>query len=95
VDYVRELPRLKTYANVHMVGYVHATYCQRQINDVFEDIQTYAAWPSNEASLGLGVEGIFIDETVNLYSAHAKEYLDGIDAKIKAVDGIGGDRIVR
>jgi hypothetical protein len=93
-DYVRELRRLSAYANVQMVGYVRATYCQRPIDDVFEDIETYAAWRNSNVCPGLGVDGIFIDETVNLYSPQAKQYLDSIDDRIVATDGIGGFRLV-
>jgi hypothetical protein len=60
-----------------------------------KDIETYAARSSDDSFQGLQVQGIFIDETVNLYSPKVKQYLDGIDEKIKTNDGIGGDRIVR
>jgi hypothetical protein len=85
---------LEAYANVRLIGYVHATYCKRPIGDAFEDIAKYAAWSSDESCPGLGVEGVFVDETVNLHSVEAKQYLDSIDEKVKAADSVGGDRIV-
>ncbi|KAF1919939.1 Spherulation-specific family 4 [Ampelomyces quisqualis] len=88
-DYVREIPRLNAYANVQVVGYVRATYCKRSIDEVCKDVQTYA----DRSSIGLEVQGIFVDETTNLYSSRAKRYLDQIDEIVKAIDGIGGERI--
>jgi hypothetical protein len=73
---------------------VHATYCKRPIGDVFEDIMAYADWPNDQSCPGLGVEGVFVDETVNLHSVEAKHYLDSIDEKVKAASSIGGERIV-
>jgi hypothetical protein len=94
IDYIREIPRLKAYANVRLVAYVHATYCKRPIGDVFNDIAKYATWSHDESCPGLGVEGVFVDETLNLHSVEAKQYLDSIDEKVKATDGVEGDRIV-
>jgi hypothetical protein len=93
-DYIREIPLLNAYANVKIVGYVHATYCERLIEDVFQDIKTYAKWPKNEHLIKLEVQGIFVDETVNLYSPQAKQYLRRIDDEVKTSEGIGGNRIV-
>jgi hypothetical protein len=69
-------------------------YCERLVEDVFQDIKTYADRPGKEALKGLEVQGIFVDETVNLYSPQAKQYLRRIDDEVKASEGIGGDRIV-
>ena len=34
------------------------------------------------------VEGIFVDETVNLYSEEAKKYLDAIDRRARTLIGV-------
>lgn len=94
-DYVREIPRLNTHPNVDILGYVRATYCTRPLADVFDDIDMYATWSLDDEHQGLGVQGIFVDETVNLYSTDAKQYLDEIDQKVKTTEGIGGDGTVR
>ena len=91
---MREIPCLAAYANVQIVGYVRATYCKRSIDDVCDDIQRYGS-RSRGSVAGLEVQGIFLDETTNLYSSRVKSYLDEIDEKVKAMVGIGGDRIVR
>ncbi|ORY16990.1 Spherulation-specific family 4 [Clohesyomyces aquaticus] len=93
-DYVREIPRLNAYANVRTIGYVRTGYCKRPIEDVYQDIATYAGWSKNEASPGLWVDGIFFDETTNVYSAKAKAYLDGITEYVKQSEGIRGDKTV-
>jgi hypothetical protein len=92
-DYVREIPRLNAYSNVQIVGYVRATYCKRSIDDVCEDVEAYAN-RSLDGVPGLEVQGIFVDETTNLYSSKVKRYLDEIDGKVKTTEGIGGERIV-
>jgi hypothetical protein len=94
-DYVREIPRLNSCANVQIVGYVRATYCKRAWDHVFEDIQAYANLPTDDNNSALEMQGIFVDETPNLYSPHTKEYLEDIDKSVKAVKGIGAPRLVR
>ncbi|KAG4438151.1 hypothetical protein IFR05_006362 [Cadophora sp. M221] len=42
----------------------------------------------------LGIEGIFLDETPNLYSSERAEYLQAVKQHIKATSGIFGDRLV-
>lgn len=75
-----------------MVGYVRAMYCTRPSSDVSADVSTYAGGASAH---GLVMQGIFLDETVNLYSPEVKRYLAGIDTAIKSTDGFGGNRTVR
>ena len=94
-DYVRELPRLNAHPSVTTIGYIRATYCQRPVEDVARDIEAYAMRSGSEEFPGLQVQGIFVDETVNLFSGEAKRYLDGIDRKVKENNGIDGNRIVR
>lgn len=94
-DYVRDIPRLNAFPNVCVVGYVATTYCKRNIEDVFKDIERYAAWSSDERFPGLGVSGIFFDETPNLYEEDVKSYLDAVSTKGREIDGIMGDRLVR
>jgi hypothetical protein len=91
-DYVRELPKLNAYPNVRTIGYVRSQYCERPVDDVYADIDAYA---ERSSTPGLGVNGIFIDETDNHYTEDVKQYLDDLDTHIKANDGFGGDRIVR
>ncbi|KAH7395272.1 Spherulation-specific family 4-domain-containing protein [Phaeosphaeria sp. MPI-PUGE-AT-0046c] len=91
-DYVREVPQLSRYSNVQIVGYVRATYCQRGIANVFDDIETYAKRAKSETG-GLQLQGIFVDETANVYSPVVKQYLDQIDQKVKMVGGVGGNRL--
>ncbi|KAF2855797.1 hypothetical protein T440DRAFT_475158 [Plenodomus tracheiphilus IPT5] len=92
-DYLREIRRLNGIQNVTLVGYVRATYCKRQIGDVFEDIETYASRSTTDGGSGLGMQGIFVDETVNLYSEASKKYLDDIDRKVHMTEGFGGDKL--
>jgi hypothetical protein len=90
---MREIPRLNSHQNVQTLGYVRAGFCTRDMAEVTADIDTYANRAKD--NVGLQMQGIFLDETVNLYSPDVKEFLDAIDVKIKSTDGIGGNRTVR
>ncbi|PVH94173.1 glycoside hydrolase family 135 protein [Periconia macrospinosa] len=89
-DYVREIPRLNEYENVRTVGYVATTYCKRDIDDIFRDIDRYTEWSRDERFPGLGVSGIFFDATPNLYDEEVKSYLDAVTAKGKGTEGFWG-----
>jgi hypothetical protein len=90
---MREIPKLNSYWNVQIVGYVRSTYCKRPINKVYNDIQTYDNRSYENETLQ--IQGIFIDETVNQYTLEAKQYLDSINEIGWANEGIGGERLVR
>jgi hypothetical protein len=90
-DYIREIPRLNTLPNVTTLGYVRATYCKRDLKDVLEDIETYAERGQQDGILKL--DGIFVDETVNLYTKEARGYLDAIDRKVEENIGVDGRRL--
>ena len=79
-DYVREIARLNALPNVKTLGYICATYCRRSLDAALDDIETYGARGRNDARQG--VDGIFVDETVNLYSDQAKKWLDAVDRKV-------------
>ncbi|KAF2027694.1 hypothetical protein EK21DRAFT_102390 [Setomelanomma holmii] len=90
-DYPDAISDLKSYSKVQTVGYVRATYCNRPIDDVLQDIDTYA---SREVNGEQDVfQGIFLDETVNVFSPDVKAYLDRVDDKIKGTNGISDNRI--
>ncbi|CAN9105369.1 unnamed protein product [Alternaria alternata] len=85
-DYVREIARLNALPNVTTLGYVRVAYCRRPVQDVLEDIETYRRRAREDDRLR--VEGIFVDETVNLYSEEAKKYLDAIDRRARTLIGV-------
>lgn len=93
-DYVREVPRLNNYKNVTTVGYVLVDYCRRPLSDVFKDIDTYAGWAANPEYPGLGLGGIFLDETPNHFSEHCAEFLETLRQHIKSAPGFSGDKLV-
>ncbi|KAF2129325.1 hypothetical protein P153DRAFT_396608 [Dothidotthia symphoricarpi CBS 119687] len=93
-DYVREIPRLNAQPNVTTVGYVKADYCRRAVEDISQDVDTYAIRATDRNYPGLEMNGIFVDETPNLYSNTTKAHLDAIDQKVKGCPGIQSDRIV-
>lgn len=92
VDYAREIPKLNAFTNVHTVGYVRSTYCNRPIDQVFQDIDTYAT--RKIGGKDKLFQGIFVDETVNIFSPEVKTYLDRVDSKIKGTQGLSGKRFV-
>ncbi|KAF2688139.1 hypothetical protein K458DRAFT_440834 [Lentithecium fluviatile CBS 122367] len=93
-DYVREIRKLNAYANVKTVGYIGTTYCQKPIEDVYAEISKYAEWSSDRRYPGLGVTGIFFDETPNLHTEAGQTYLESITQRVKETKGVLEDRMV-
>ncbi|KAJ6157375.1 hypothetical protein N7470_004967 [Penicillium chermesinum] len=84
-NYTREIPVLRSYENVRLLGYVHTSYAQRNISLVRRDIETYAAWPdvsSNKLA------------TPQRYSGSAFDYLQNLTDLAKSLDGFGPDPFV-
>ena len=94
VNYGREVPRLNSLANVCTVGYVRINYCDKPLSELYEEIDKYAGWAENYDQTGLGVHGIFLDETPNHYSPRFAEYLEQVRGRVKGTSGILGDRLV-
>jgi hypothetical protein len=92
VDYIREIARLGSYANVRIVGYVHSTYCNRPIEGVLQDIRTYADRSLEDEKFQ--VQGVFVDETPNLYTLKTKQYLDTLNSVAWKSAHMGGERLV-
>jgi hypothetical protein len=93
-DYVREVPKLNTQANVVTAGYIRIDYCRKPLTEVFEEIDIYAGWASASENPLLYVEGILVDETPNHYSPERAEYLEALRKHIKNTDGLRGERLV-
>lgn len=86
---MHEIPQLNAYPNVQTVGYVAAGYATRSLDEVFKDIDTYATWRDNSSVPGLGMSGIFLDETPNHYHNTSFEFLNAIDRKVRCTEGLG------
>lgn len=93
-SYSRELPLFNARDNVTTVGYVRMEYCKRSVEKVFEDVAIYSGWSKNHESDGIYVEGIFLDEAPNEYSAEVGKYLNAVSEKIKEAPGILGQKLV-
>ncbi|KAF7949834.1 uncharacterized protein EAE97_003343 [Botrytis byssoidea] len=91
-NYRREIQQLNSYPNVTVVGYVSTAYATRQYPDILEDVKTYAAWRLEDD--GLGVRGIFFDETPNQWSASNEAFLANINAAVKGSSGLGAEPLV-
>ena len=93
-SYAAEIPLLNAQINVRTVGYVRLDYCKRSLAEVEDDVAKYAGW-STDPALGLGMQGIFFDETPNLHSSRLAAYLNSVNRMVKESEGIGGSRLVR
>jgi hypothetical protein len=94
-DYVREVPRLNSFANVRTVGYLAIDYCNKPLAQARAEVDLYAGWRRDHAIDGLYVQGIFIDETHNHVLEARGHYLDDLGQFIKGMDGLAGERLVR
>lgn len=70
-EYIAAIKKLRTYSNVQILGYVYISYCSRPIAAVQSDISKYAGW----SSANIGLNGIFIDEAPESYTAPDFSYL--------------------
>lgn len=93
-NYLREIPQLTAYPNVDVVGYVHTTFAQRDLSAVTHDINTYSNWAQQGQHPGLGISGIFVDETPNQYDARAEKFLSHLTKFAKSCHGFAGDKLV-
>ncbi|KAF2201230.1 hypothetical protein GQ43DRAFT_463341 [Delitschia confertaspora ATCC 74209] len=73
--YQSEIPKLKTYRNIRTLGYVATNYTNKAIEEVLEEVQTYAEWGKHSNNTKLRVDGIFFDETPTDYSDKKYRYL--------------------
>ncbi len=92
-DYIREVPKLNAFPNVHTVGYIRIDYCKQPLEQSFHDIKLYADWKKHHDIPGLFVRGIYVDETPNHVSRERGQYLDALREYIKASEDLG-DRLV-
>jgi len=92
-NYTREIPRLNSYTNVRTIGYVATGYAKRELAAVLRDITTYSAWSKNATS-GLGVQGIFFDETPSQYEPSIAEFLETAHAAVRSAAGFGSQGMV-
>ncbi|KAJ5931030.1 hypothetical protein N7466_006523 [Penicillium verhagenii] len=93
-NYSREVPRLNGYPNVYTVGYIRIDYCNKPHSTTYAEIEQYASWSADYETTGLGVRGIFVDETPNHYTADRADYLRELTEFIKKTPGILADRFV-
>jgi len=95
-DYEREVPRLTSKPNVTTIGYVRVDYCKKPLHDACEEIDRFAGWVTKHGSdvPGLSVDGIYVDETPNHFSAGRKLYLEALHKHVKGKDGLLGQRLV-
>lgn len=93
-DYVREVPRLNSFPNVHTIGYVRVNYCNKPLAESCAEIERYAGWNRCHDIPGLYVKGIYVDETPNHQSDERTQYLDDLRNYIKDNDGLLGERMV-
>jgi len=75
-NYCREIPKLRSHSNVAVFGYVHVVWLQRDLDSVSTDVETYAAWPSQDPTMA--VDGIFVDEAPIRADAHTVTYLGSL-----------------
>ncbi|KAL4783563.1 Spherulation-specific family 4 [Aspergillus varians] len=93
-NYTREVARLNAFSNVYTVGYIRVDYCRKPLHDSIAEIARYAAWSEHYETTGLGVRGIFVDETPNHHSQERGEYLSALTRQIKESPGILSDKFV-
>jgi hypothetical protein len=92
-NFQQQLPILNSMGNVMTLGYVTTNYTSRNINEVFDDIGTYALWSGNGTS-NFTLHGIFLDETPSSFTEESSEFMNRTDGFIKQQTGFGGVNFV-
>jgi hypothetical protein len=93
-NYTREIPKLNAYGNVRTVGYVSTDYTKRNLRLVLQEIGTYSAWSENITAPGLGMNGIFLDETPSQYDDASAEFFETIESAVRSSEGLGINPLV-
>ncbi|KAE8441933.1 hypothetical protein EG329_004141 [Mollisiaceae sp. DMI_Dod_QoI] len=93
-NYTRDIPRLNSYGNVQAVGYVSTNYTNRDLSLVQGDIDTYASWAQNSTTKGLGMQGIFLDETPSEWSNASAAFYASVTNYIRASTEFGADPFI-
>ncbi|KAL3434400.1 Spherulation-specific family 4 [Aspergillus tetrazonus] len=93
-SYSQQVPRLNTYRNVLTIGYIRVDYCRKPLQEALAEIARYASWSEQYETTGLGVRGIFVDETPNHYSREKEEYLRSITSFVKECPGILDEKLI-
>lgn len=82
-NYCREIPKLRSHSNAVVFGYVHVQWAQRSLDAVLQDVETYAAWPSQPSQTApLRVDGIFVDETPTAADARTLDFLGSLTSRV-------------
>jgi len=89
-DYLPAIQKLNAFPNARTVGYVRTTYGNRSLDDVLQDISTYAGWANSNQDIEM--HGIFFDEAAHDYTAEVAEYMQTANDAVKAASGISGDK---
>ncbi|KAE8415802.1 Spherulation-specific family 4-domain-containing protein [Aspergillus pseudocaelatus] len=93
-NFLTAVPRLASYSNALVLGYVSTQKGTRDISEVEKDIQAYAAWPSTSGKSSFAVHGIFLDEAATDYNADTVTYYKNLASTIKQSDGLGPDNYI-
>ncbi|POS84731.1 hypothetical protein EPUL_001871, partial [Erysiphe pulchra] len=94
-NYKREILKLNSYANVKTVGYVSTRWAHRELRFALSDVAIYSNWSKYPSSTpGLGVKGIFLDETVTQYNNSGAFFLGELTSFIRSNENFGPDALI-
>ncbi|KAK6345754.1 hypothetical protein TWF718_007661 [Orbilia javanica] len=90
-SYIDGVVKLKVFKNVRVIGYVHASYTARKLEDVCKDVDTYTGWDRYPRS-DISVDGIFVDEAPDNVGKDGRNlnYMKSVRSRIlENFNGIG------
>ncbi|RKF53105.1 spherulin domain protein [Golovinomyces cichoracearum] len=96
-NYIREIPKLNSFANVQTVGYVSTNWAKRDLELVLGDVTIYSNWSKkhrNESIPDLGVRGIFLDETPGCYTDTGAKFFKQIALFIRSEEIFGPNSLI-
>jgi hypothetical protein len=90
--YQIEVPKLDQYANIKTLGYVATNYTNKPLDNLIQEIHTYANWTQMMGEK-VALDGIFFDETPGTYDWRWYDYLKLAGEEVKKQKNLG-ERIV-
>ncbi|KAI4121766.1 MAG: hypothetical protein LQ347_006746 [Umbilicaria vellea] len=92
-NYIAHLAQLNTYSTVTTLGYVYASWADRNITDLEADISAYNKWASY-SSADIHVEGVFIDEAPGAASTNTLSYMQQTASFVRSTFPMGHNTII-
>lgn len=92
-NYIAHIAQLNTYSSVTTLGYVYASWANRNISSLVADISDYSHW-STYPSADIHIDGIFIDESPGTANTDTLSYMQQAASAVRSAFPAGSNTVV-